>query len=121
MGTDIAALDPHPARTLEEYVRWCAENAVATQLVFDRAHAASILESPRLRISSFEIEAELGLTVQRTRQFEVRVRPLDLGYRVMRRDTSAADLRLLVAVEQVALPPMSHLAEAQKETHVTTG
>jgi len=90
-----------------DMMRWCALNAVRAQEVFDAAAAqsAGVFPPPRMRIGVFEFAIDLDTRIERTLGFEIRVVPLNLGYRIARKHTAEAHTRLTVTVAQTAAPP----------------
>jgi hypothetical protein len=97
-------MDDFDANSVTAFVKQCAANVVNAQMLYDGAFDENAAGAVRMRIASYEIEAELAVAVTRSRGFEIRVSPLNLGYRIMRRDTSEAGMRLTVRVEQVVAP-----------------
>ena len=91
---------------LDEFVGWCALTAVRTQELYDREHdqASYPTITPRMRISTLEVNADLFMQVDETTGFGIRVTPLNLGYRIMRSFHAEADARVTVVLEQTASP-----------------
>lgn len=101
-------MDDFDPNALIAFVKQCTANVVRTQEIYDDAFENGAPGAARMRISSYEIEAGLEVSIARSKSFAVRVSPLNLGYRIMRGDTSEAGLRLTVRVEQAAVPAMSN-------------
>ena len=91
---------------LDAFVGWCALTAVRTQELYDREHdqVSYPTITPRMRISTLEVNAELFMQVDEAAGFDIRITPLNLGYRVMRSFHAEADARVTVVVEQTASP-----------------
>lgn len=101
-------MDQFDPNSLGAFIKECVANVVRVQELYDRAFNPEWPGAVRMRVASYEIDSELEVAVTRSRGFEIRVSPLNLGYRIMRRDTSEAGMRLTVRVEQTALPEMSN-------------
>jgi hypothetical protein len=86
-------------------MEWAGGAAVRTQEIFDRAHTAEneALGQPRMRIHDFNVTLDFRVTKMTRKAGEIEVSPLSVGFRIARRDTREADLRLSVTVEQVEL------------------
>jgi len=78
---------------LSEFLEEWAASAVATQQALDR-HAEGDPAVARFRMDVFEADVELRMAVARSREFAVRVTPLNLGYRVARRQNESGTARL---------------------------
>ncbi len=89
--------------SIQDIVNDHAAAAIRTQQALDRAAAASLSSSPRMRVSQFEFSSDWGLETSTSAAFEIKAVPLNLAYRISRRLTNSTDLRLSVLVEQVAL------------------
>jgi hypothetical protein len=95
------------------FASWCALQAVAVQRNLDDASLENVTGATpvRWRADSFEICAELGVTLSESHALGIQVSPINLGYRIARRDVAEADLRLTLTVDQRPQKPSSVEAE----------
>ena len=108
---------------ITEMTQWCAINAVRTQEVFDAAAAerSPLFPAPRMRIGQFEVTVELDTRIERRFSFEIRVSPINAGFRIARRYTSEAHTRLTVTVEQIAAPAAQGLIASKSQDFPSGG
>jgi hypothetical protein len=108
---------------ITEMTKWCATNAVRTQELFDAAAAESspLFPAPRMRIGHFEVTVDLDTRIERRCSFEIRVSPINAGFRIARRYTSEAHTRLTVTVEQIAAPAAHGLIVSESQDFPSGG
>jgi hypothetical protein len=108
---------------ITEMTQWCATSAVRTQEVFDAAAAerSLLLPAPRMKIGEFEVTVDLDTRIERRLSFEIRVSPINAGFRIARRYTSEAHTRLTVTVEQIAAPAAHGLIASKSQDFPSGG
>ena len=99
-------MTPLETDSLPGFASWCALQAVASQRRFDEAFLKSEDGiTAQWRIGNFEIRVDLELMVSESSSFGIQVSPINLGYRIARRHTGEAGLRLTLTVDQQPLVP----------------